>query len=115
MLRPSSRALAAAVTLTLVFLHATGSSQQLDEAAAAAAALTAAAAAGGGCPEECVCMWKSGKETTECINRDRDAIPEGIEPSTQVLDLRGNNIRVLANQVNYIYSEVPNKRTGSFI
>ena len=21
------------------------------------------------CPEQCVCMWKSGKETTECINR----------------------------------------------
>ena len=49
------------------------------------------------CPEECVCMWKNGKETTECINRDRDAIPIGIEPSTQVLELRGNNIRVLAD------------------
>ena len=36
------------------------------------------------CPEECVCMWKGGKETTECINRDRNSIPLGIEPSTQV-------------------------------
>ena len=35
------------------------------------------------CPEECVCMWKNGKETTECINRDKDSIPQGIEPSTQ--------------------------------
>ena len=35
------------------------------------------------CPEECVCMWKNGKETTECINRDKDSIPKGIEPSTQ--------------------------------
>ena len=51
------------------------------------------------CPEECVCMWKNGKETTECINRDKDAIPSGIEPSTQVLDLRGNNIRVLSNDI----------------
>ena len=51
------------------------------------------------CPEECVCMWKNGKETTECINRDEDHIPEGVEPSTQVLDLRGNNIRVLRNDI----------------
>ena len=36
------------------------------------------------CPSDCVCMWKNGKETTECINKDRDAIPPGIEPSTQV-------------------------------
>jgi hypothetical protein len=36
------------------------------------------------CPSDCVCMWKNGKETTECINRDKDAIPPGIEPSTQV-------------------------------
>ena len=39
------------------------------------------------CPEECVCMWKNGKETTECINRDKDSIPKGIEPSTQVSQL----------------------------
>lgn len=51
------------------------------------------------CPEECVCMWKNGKETTECINRDQDAFPVGIEPSTQVLDVRGNNLRVLTNDI----------------
>ena len=42
------------------------------------------------CPEECVCMWKNGKETTECINRDKDSIPKGIEPSTQVSQLSFN-------------------------
>ena len=52
-----------------------------------------------GCPDDCVCMWKNGKETTECINRDRNSIPRGIEPSTQVLDLRGNNLRILSNKV----------------
>ena len=31
--------------------------------------------------------------------RDKKAIPPGIAPSTQVLDLRGNNIRVLHNNV----------------
>ena len=51
------------------------------------------------CPSDCVCMWKNGKETTECVNRDKDAIPTGIEPSTQVLDLRGNNIKALRNDV----------------
>ena len=29
--------------------------------------------------------------------RDKKAIPPGIAPSTQVLDLRGNDIRVLHN------------------
>lgn len=51
------------------------------------------------CPEECVCMWKNGKETTECINRDKESIPAGIEPSTQVLDLRGNHFRLLQNDL----------------
>jgi|APCry1669189440_1035222.scaffolds.fasta_scaffold155231_1 hypothetical protein len=23
------------------------------------------------CPADCVCMWKNGKETTECINKDQ--------------------------------------------
>ena len=31
--------------------------------------------------------------------RDKKAIPPGIAPSTQVLDLRGNDIRVLHNNV----------------
>ena len=34
--------------------------------------------------QTCVCIWKNGKETVECINRDLGEIPEGVEPSTQV-------------------------------
>ena len=106
MRRPSSRAWAAFV---LIFYHAVDIKDSLEKSCALAQILAANASmpagasalvSSSGCPEECVCMWKSGKETTECINRDRDAIPEGIEPSTQVLDLRGNNIRVLANEVS---------------
>ena len=42
------------------------------------------------CPEECEKKKKNGKETTECINRDKDSIPKGIEPSTQVSQLSFN-------------------------
>ena len=34
--------------------------------------------------QTCVCIWKNGKETVECINRDLGEIPQGVEPSTQV-------------------------------
>ena len=34
--------------------------------------------------QTCVCIWKNGKETVECINRDLGDIPDGVEPSTQV-------------------------------
>ena len=34
--------------------------------------------------QTCVCIWKNGKETVECINRDLGEIPDGVEPSTQV-------------------------------
>ena len=36
------------------------------------------------CPPECVCIWKSGKETTECQEQNFKDIPNGIEPATQV-------------------------------
>jgi len=51
------------------------------------------------CPLTCVCIWKNGKETVECINRDLGDIPDGVEPSTQVLDLRGNSIPVLPDNL----------------
>ena len=46
-----------------------------------------------------VCIWKNGKETVECINRDLGEIPEGIEPSTQVIDVQGNSIPVLTDDI----------------
>lgn len=51
-----------------------------------------------GCPDFCVCMWKSGKETTECIEQDLAAIPGGVAAGTQVLDLRGNRIDALRDE-----------------
>jgi Leucine-rich repeat (LRR) protein len=51
------------------------------------------------CPQTCICIWKNGKETVECINRDLGEIPEGIEPSTQVIDVRGNSIPNLMDDI----------------
>ncbi|XP_022904397.1 leucine-rich repeat-containing protein 24-like [Onthophagus taurus] len=50
------------------------------------------------CPSSCICMWKDGKETVECINKDLLVIPEGIEPGTQVLEFSGNNLRLLQKE-----------------
>ena len=49
--------------------------------------------------QTCICIWKNGKETVECINGDLGEIPEGIEPSTQVIDVRGNNISNLVDDI----------------
>ena len=35
----------------------------------------------------------------ECINRDLGEIPEGMEPSTQVIDIRGNIIPILMDDM----------------
>ena len=45
--------------------------------------------------QTCVCIWKNGKETVECINRDLGEIPDGVEPSTQVTVV--DNIGYFAN------------------
>ena len=58
------------------------------------------------CPEECVCMWKNGKETTECINRDKDSIPQGIEPSTQA-SLTVLNLYIGHKNKFFLFSFVP--------
>ena len=52
-----------------------------------------------GCPVDCVCKWKSGKETTLCLGLGLEAIPREIAAGTQVIDLRGNSISVLKNDV----------------
>lgn len=49
----------------------------------------------GSCPSVCVCKWKSGKETVECLDRQLVKIPENIDPNTQVLDMSGSNLQVL--------------------
>eukprot|EP00094_Tigriopus_californicus_P002316 TCALIF_02236-PA protein Name:"Similar to Lrrtm3 Leucine-rich repeat transmembrane neuronal protein 3 (Mus musculus)" AED:0.31 eAED:0.32 QI:0/-1/0/1/-1/1/1/0/283 len=50
-----------------------------------------------GCPDKCVCKWKSGKETVECVDSGLTAIPPGIAPGTQVLDLNHNEIPIIKN------------------
>ena len=51
------------------------------------------------CPDLCVCKWKSGKETTECVDLGLAAIPANIAAGTQVLDLRGNSLRSLRDNI----------------
>ncbi|CAL4089340.1 unnamed protein product, partial [Meganyctiphanes norvegica] len=47
------------------------------------------------CPKVCECKWKDGKETVSCVSAGFIDIPRGLDPSTQVLDLRRNNLRIL--------------------
>ncbi|KAG7173600.1 Leucine-rich repeats and immunoglobulin-like domains protein 2-like 2 [Homarus americanus] len=39
------------------------------------------------CPHACVCKWKGGKQTVECVNKGLNTIPPGIDPGTQVMGL----------------------------
>lgn len=52
----------------------------------------------GSCPTVCVCKWKSGKQTVECLDRQLINIPENIDPSTQVLDMSGSNLQTLPGE-----------------
>lgn len=47
------------------------------------------------CPTLCICKWKNGKQTVECINKDLVIIPDGMDSGTQVLEFTGNNLQVL--------------------
>ncbi|XP_044732318.1 uncharacterized protein LOC123295152 [Chrysoperla carnea] len=47
------------------------------------------------CPSSCICKWKGGKQTVECINKDLITIPDGMDQGTQVLDFSGNNLQTL--------------------
>lgn len=47
------------------------------------------------CPDACICKWKGGKQTVECVNKGLVALPEGIDPETQVLDLSGSTLQIL--------------------
>jgi len=44
----------------------------------------------------CVCKWKSGKQSVECRDRLLITMPLGIDGATQVLDMSGNNLQILA-------------------
>ena len=47
------------------------------------------------CPDPCVCKWKGGKQTVECISKGLIALPEGMDTETQVLDVSGNTLQIL--------------------
>lgn len=46
----------------------------------------------GECPHLCECKWKSGKESVLCLNANLNGIPTELDASTQVLDLKGNEV-----------------------
>ncbi|XP_037071336.1 LOW QUALITY PROTEIN: leucine-rich repeat-containing protein 24-like [Pollicipes pollicipes] len=47
------------------------------------------------CPAACKCMWVSGKRKAECIDIGLTAVPRGLSPDIQVLDLSGTDIQEL--------------------
>ncbi|XP_071543670.1 uncharacterized protein [Panulirus ornatus] len=49
----------------------------------------------GTCPKVCECKWRDGKETVSCPHAEFIDIPRGLDPSTQVLDLKHNNLQIL--------------------
>lgn len=58
----------------------------------------------GSCPSVCICKWKGGKQTVECLERALIRIPEGIDSETQVLDMSNNNIQILPRETFVIAS-----------
>lgn len=63
---------------------------------AVAAVLVATAVHADTCPDPCVCKWKNGKQSVECRDRALITVPQGIDGATQVLDMSGNNLQILA-------------------
>ncbi|XP_037087705.1 leucine-rich repeat-containing protein 24-like [Pollicipes pollicipes] len=58
-----------------------------------------APARGAKCPNACSCRWKYGKQTVECRASRLRAVPEGLDPGTQVLDLSENQLDELPAEV----------------
>lgn len=50
------------------------------------------------CPSSCICKWKGGKQSVECVNKSLITVVEGMDPNTQVLDYTGNNLKTLHNE-----------------
>ena len=51
------------------------------------------------CPAKCTCIWKNGKQTTNCESQGLISIPAGIQASTQVLNLNSNKLHILPSKV----------------
>eukprot|EP00094_Tigriopus_californicus_P001633 TCALIF_01579-PA protein Name:"Similar to LRRC24 Leucine-rich repeat-containing protein 24 (Homo sapiens)" AED:0.34 eAED:0.35 QI:0/0/0/0.33/1/1/3/0/1254 len=59
------------------------------------------------CPKLCECKWKKGKETVACVNANYIDIPILEDSGTQVLDFRGNAIKVLVDGI-FIHANLLN-------
>lgn len=59
------------------------------------------------CPKVCECKYRGGKELVVCRNAHFIDIPRGLPPSTQVLDLRHNNLKILPRDA-FVYSGLVN-------
>ncbi|XP_001993356.2 uncharacterized protein LOC6567172 [Drosophila grimshawi] len=51
------------------------------------------------CPSVCECKWKSGKESVLCLNANLTHIPEPLDAGTQLLDLSGNDIQTIPDDI----------------
>ncbi|XP_045102065.1 uncharacterized protein LOC123498727 isoform X2 [Portunus trituberculatus] len=59
------------------------------------------------CPKVCECKWRDGKEVVTCRDAHFIDIPRGLDPSTQVLDLRHNNLKILPRD-SFVYTGLVN-------
>lgn len=50
------------------------------------------------CPTSCICKWRNGKQTVECLGGNLLRIPLEIDTATQVLDISGNNLEHLVKE-----------------
>ncbi|XP_013187168.1 leucine-rich repeat-containing protein 24 [Amyelois transitella] len=51
------------------------------------------------CPSGCACKWRDGKQLVECLNRGFKAIPDSLDPQTQILEFAGNDLQVLQKEI----------------
>ncbi|CAL4248574.1 unnamed protein product, partial [Meganyctiphanes norvegica] len=61
----------------------------------------------GNCPKACECKWRDGKETVSCPDADFIDIPRHLDPSTQVLDMRRNKLKILPPD-SFVYTGLIN-------
>lgn len=59
------------------------------------------------CPKVCECKYRGGKELVVCRDAHFIDVPRGLPPSTQVLDLRHNNLKILPRDA-FVYSGLVN-------
>lgn len=50
------------------------------------------------CPAACVCKWKNGKQTAECVSKGLFSVPAGLPQGLQVIDLEKNNFHSLPSR-----------------